>query len=79
MFGPAVRFLQLIAFKRLWYFTLALDDLHHLPEQRVGNGSKWAPRAGLFAKARMQEALVDAEAVIAFGGPKNLDADQPAQ
>ena len=29
--------------------------------------------------ARIQEALVDAGAVIVFGGQKNLDADQPAQ
>ena len=29
--------------------------------------------------ARIQEALVDAGAVIVFGGQKNLDANQPAQ
>ena len=52
-----------------------LIDAHHVTRGRGGEGLGDANEE----YARMQEALVDAEAVIAFGGPKNLDADQPAQ
>ena len=50
-------------------------DAHHVTRGRGGEGLGDANEE----YARMQEALVDAEAVIAVGGPKNLDADQPAQ